>query len=67
MQVSEQFKNVNLMYLQIATSALYSLADPSTPEETKVATKNQLPAIFLTGILSLYTSRLRMAEFFHLH
>jgi hypothetical protein len=36
MQVSEQFKNVNLMYLQIATSALYSLAAPSTPEEARI-------------------------------
>ncbi|MBR8836078.1 MAG: DUF3102 domain-containing protein [Stigonema ocellatum SAG 48.90 = DSM 106950] len=32
MRVAENFKSVNLMHLNIATSALYVLASPSTPE-----------------------------------
>lgn len=35
MQVSEQFKFVNLTNLQIAASALYLLAAPSTPEKAR--------------------------------
>ena len=35
MQVSEQFKNVNFTHLNFATSALYVLAAPSTPEHAR--------------------------------
>ena len=35
MQVSEQFKNVNFTHLSFATSALYVLAAPSTPEQAR--------------------------------
>ena len=35
MQVSEQFKNVNLAHFNFATSALYVLAAPSTPESAR--------------------------------
>ena len=35
MQVSEQFKNVNFTHLNFATSALYVLAAPSTPENSR--------------------------------
>ena len=35
MQVSEQFKNVNFTHFNFATSALYVLAAPSTPETAR--------------------------------
>lgn len=35
MQVSEQFKNVNFTHFNFATSALYVLAAPSTPEAAR--------------------------------
>ncbi|MGL5938884.1 MAG: DUF3102 domain-containing protein [Waterburya sp.] len=35
MQVSEQFKNVNFTHFNFATSALYILAAPSTPENAR--------------------------------
>lgn len=35
MQVSEQFKNVNFTHFNFATSALYVLAAPSTPESAR--------------------------------
>ena len=35
MQVSEQFKSVNFTHLNFATSALYVLAAPSTPEKAR--------------------------------
>ncbi len=35
MQVSEQFKNVNFSHFNFATSALYVLAAPSTPETAR--------------------------------
>ncbi len=35
MQVSEQFKNVNFTHFNFATSALYILAAPSTPEKAR--------------------------------
>ncbi len=35
MQVSEQFKNVNFTHFNFATSALYVLAAPSTPENAR--------------------------------
>ncbi len=35
MQVSEQFKNVNFSHFNFATSALYVLAAPSTPESAR--------------------------------
>lgn len=35
MQVSEQFKNVNFTHLNFATSALYVLAAPSAPENSR--------------------------------
>lgn len=35
MQVSEQFKNVNFTHFNFATSALYVLAAPSTPEQAR--------------------------------
>ena len=35
MQVSEQFKNINFTHFNFATSALYVLAAPSTPESAR--------------------------------
>jgi hypothetical protein len=35
MQVTTQFKNANLAHLNIAVSALYLLAEPSTPEKAR--------------------------------
>ena len=56
MQVSEQFKSVNFIYLNFATSALCVLAAPSTPEEArqqalKLATRGEFITYSLAKII----------------
>ena len=56
MQVSEQFQSANFMHLNFATSALYVLAAPSTPEEArqqalKLATRGEFITYSLANII----------------